>query len=184
MNVWKWLLGTAFSISLSSGLCSRPAEPVNPDANLLVSGKLVRVDEPRSYKGKVVFAEGAHAIVRLAYISGVNGMTGGVSTPPPDILSVTQRIENVKGFPIRYRLEGDPEEVFGFPAHSYGSGGFYTISATVHMGASDELYIGDYLSEYLEVVYGPTSERDIKVLGQEDCDSPNAGGSCLSNKRP
>lgn len=184
MNVWKWLLGTAFSISLSSGLCSQPAEPVNPDANLLVSGKLVRVDEPRSYEGKVVFAEGAHVIVRLAYISGVNGMTGGVSTPPPDILSVTQRIENVKGFPIRYRLEGDPEEVFRFPAHSYGSGGFYTISAAVHMGASDELYIGDYLSEYLEVVYGPTSERDIKVLGQEDCDSPNAGGSCLSNKRP
>ena len=55
MNVWKWLIGIVVSTFLSSsGLCSQPAEPANPDTNLLVSGKLVRVDELYSYKPRVL----------------------------------------------------------------------------------------------------------------------------------
>lgn len=188
MSTWRLLVATLVLFVIPS--CSVFSQPVkatssSPESNLLVSGKLVRVDEPRSYKGKAVFTEDAHAVVTLAYISGVNGMTGGAGTAGEhDILEVTQRIEGIKGFPIHFRLEGDPEEVFRFPANEYGRGGFYAISAVVHMGSSDKLYVGDFLSEYLEVVYGPTTERDIKMLGQEDCESPNAGGSCLSDKRP
>lgn len=116
MNIRKWPVGIVLSTFLLNGFVGsqQPAEPMKPNANLLVSGKLIRVDEPYSYKGKAAFTEDAHAVVRLYYVPGVD--FGG-----PSEVSVVQRIEGVKGFPIHYRLEGDPEKVFRFPAHSQRS---------------------------------------------------------------
>ena len=184
VNLWKYFIGIVIStFLLSGGAYSQAAEPTNLDADLLVSGKIVRSKESFDYKGPVTFPKDAHALVTLTYVSGVNGMTGGTGPVVPGILSVTQKIENVKGFPIAFRLEGSPEEVFRFPAHSYGTGGYYSVSATVYMGTEDELYIGDFDNAFLNVVYGPTTGVQLKLSRVEDCSSSKPAAFCASEKR-
>ena len=188
MTIRKWLVGvTAFVLFSSCSVFSQPAKPVGspPKSNLLVSGELVRSKESYDFKGRVVFAEDAYAVVTLTYVSGIIDMTGGAGTVvEPDVLSVTQRIGGIKSFPIRFHLEGDPKEVFRFPAHDYGHGGYYSLSAEVFMGADDKLYIGDFSDVFLDVVYGPTSGVQLKLSRVEDCDSLEPSAVCSYNKRP
>jgi len=178
MSGWKWLTGAVIFTLLSS--CSVRPGPVEPggsnnDPNLLVSGEIVRLNEPRSYQGEAVFREGAHAVVTLSHYVGVDG-------PADD--SVTQRVEGITGFPIPFRIEGDPKRFFARPSFGYGSSSYYTVSATVYMGAGDELYIGDFVTDRLYEVDGPTSGMRIGVTGLERCGSPDGGGACAESERP
>ncbi len=175
----KCLIGLA-ALALLSG-CSTTPNPVDSggsngepkDPTLLASGQIVRVDTQHSYQGETTFTEGTHAVVTLCSMEGMDA--------PCETLS-TQRIEGVDSFPIPYRLEGNPEEVFSQPGAGYYV--YYLVRATVYMGAGDELYIGDFSDNIWNEIDGPTSELDIRVSGLERCGSPEGGGACASNERP
>lgn len=152
----------------SCGVRPAPVEPGVDDPNLLVSGEVVRVDTPHSYNGDAAFTKDAHAVVTLEYADGFDALG--------EILA-TQRIEDVDAFPISFRLEGNPEEVFKRK-------GYYLVDATVYMGASDEIYIGDFLGEIWNEIDGPTPEMRIKVNGLERCGTPECGGGCATRERP
>lgn len=145
-----------------------PAKPGVDNSNLLVSGEVVRINTPHSYTGEPAFTKAAHAVVTLGYAEGFDG--------PGEIL-VTQRIKEIDAFPIAFRLEGDPKAVFN-------RRGYYLVAATVYMGTSDELYIGDFSDNIWNEIDGPTSEMKIRVSGLERCGTPESGGGCATRKRP
>ena len=103
----------------------------------------------------------------LEYAEGFDG--------PGEILA-TQRIEGIDAFPISFRLEGDPKATFN-------RRGYYLVAATVYMGASDELYIGDFSNNIWNEIDGPTSDMKIRVSGLERCGTPDSGGGCATRER-
>lgn len=157
-----------FMLLASCSLRPAPVEPGNNDPNLLVSGEVVQVETSHSYTGEPAFTEDAHAIVTLEYVEGFDALG--------EVLA-KQRIEDIDAFPISFRLEGDPKATFN-------RRGYYLVAATVYMGASDELYIGDFSDNIWNEVDGPTSEMKIRVSGLEQCGTPESGGGCATRERP
>ena len=133
-----------------------------------MSGEVVRVDTEFSYNGEVNFREGAHAVVTLCYVQ--------LADAPCGVLA-TQRIENVRAFPVPFLLEGDPTTVFS-------RDGDYLVSATVYMGPSDEVYIGDFFDEIYDNIEGPTPNFQIRATGLERCNTSESGGACATRERP
>lgn len=171
MNTFKWLAATAIFILLSA--CRTHSQNVElvsskPGDNLLVSGQLVRSNDPHSYRGKVMFTEKSHAVVTLCYLPGMDASCKRLAV---------QRIEGITGFPISFRLGGDPIKVFSRP------GGYYLLNAAVYMGIGDELYVGDFVDDIWHEIDGPTSKKNINVTGLEHCSSAGAGGACATRRR-
>lgn len=169
MNLGKQLLGVlACTLLAACGGSPEPVpnEPENP--RLLVSGEVVRVDTEFSFSGEANFREGAHAVVTLCYLPGADATCEPVAT---------QRIENVKAFPLPFLLEDDAETAFSRP-------GDYLVDATVFMGTSDELYIGDFYDEIYDDIEGSTTDFRIRVSGLERCGTPESGGACATRERP
>ena len=176
MNSWKWLAKvTALVLFSIWNAYSQTAESKNSniESDLLVSGKIVPItDEPFVYRGQTTFTKETHAVVTLTHVyDGVNE------------ISLTQRIAHVAGFPILFRLEGNSKKFFARPGGSYPVN-YYAISATVYMGAGDEVYIGDYMTDTLYELNGPVSGKAIRVTGLEACGSPSGGGACATERRP
>ena len=170
MNVWKWFAGIAIFALLAG--CNVQPETVTPgnsnDSKLLVSGEIVRVETAYSYQGAANFTSEAHAVVTLCYMVGFDA--------PCETLA-TQRIEGVKAFPVPFLLEGKPDEVFS-------RGGYYLVFATVYMGASDQLYVGDFSDNIWNQIEKPTTDIKIRVSGLERCGAPGGGGGCAEGERP
>ncbi|CAA9568830.1 MAG: hypothetical protein AVDCRST_MAG86-1464 [uncultured Truepera sp.] len=158
------------SVNPSPGVPEKPTDPSTLPPNLLVSGDIVRLQEPRSYQGEANFREGAYAVVELCYMTGVEGSCEELAT---------QRIDRVEAFPISYRLEGDPKRVF-----SRSLEGYYLLSAVVYMDAGDRLYVGDFINDIWEEVDGPTIRRRLRVTGLELCGTLESGGACTDETRP
>lgn len=170
MNTKKWMI-VALACALLSG-CGAELEPVGPDSSdnpkLLVSGEIVRVDTEFSYNGEANFREGTHAVVTLCYVPLADA---------PCESTVIQRIDSVSAFPIPFLLEGDPATFFSRP-------GDYIIGATVYMGSSDEIYIGDFSDNVYNDIEGSTPNFNIRVSGLERCNTPESGGACATRERP
>ncbi len=174
---WVQIVSFAFfsalsgcSVNPSPGVPKKPTDPSTLPPNLLVSGDIVRLQEPRSYQGEANFREGAYAVVELCYMSSMDSLCEELAT---------QTIEGVEAFPIPYRLEGDPKRVFSRPSE-----GHYLLSAVVYMDAGDRLYVGDFISDIWEEVDGPTMRRRLRVTGLELCGTPESGGACTNESRP
>ncbi len=165
---------TAFVFLSSYSVYAQTTKPIgsNPKANVLVSGEIASItDEPHIYQGEAVFTKGAHAVVTLSYYEGFN------------VFTRTHRIGQIKGFPISFQVKGDPKKFFARPGGSY-PGNFYAISATVYLGAGDKVYIGDFMTDILYQVKGPTPGQKIMVTGLEACSTPGGGGACAEDRRP
>ena len=167
-HVSKYWLVVGLALLASCSVRPAPAEPGVDDPNLLVSGEVVRVNTPHSYTEEPAFTEDAHAVVTLEYIEGFDALG--------EVLA-RQRIEDVDAFPISFRLKGNSEKTFN-------RRGYYLVDATVYMGASDELYIGDFSDNIWNEIDGPTSEMKIRVSGLERCGTPESGGGCATRERP
>ncbi len=161
----------ALACALLAG-CGVEPEPVGPDSSdnpkLLVNGEIVRIDTEFSYKGEANFREGAPAVVTLCFMP--------LADAPCESL-VIQRIDDVSAFPIPFLLEGDPTTFFSRP-------GDYVIGATVYMGPSDEIYIGDFSDNIYNDIGGPTPDFSVRVSGLERCSTPESGGACATRERP
>lgn len=166
----RWM-SAVFVCALLVG-CGAEPKPIGPgnsdDPKLLVSGEIVRVDMEFSYNGEADFREGAHAVVTLCYLPFADA--------PCETLA-TQEIESIEAFPIPFLLEGDSKTAFS-------RRGNYLVDATVYMGPSDELYIGDFFDEIWDEVSEPTSGMKIVTSGLERCNTSESGGACATRERP
>lgn len=134
-------------------------------ANVLVQGDIIYVrGEPFTYPGGFKFTEGSHAVVQLYY--SVSALGDG----PVELVAET-RIENITGFPLSYRIAGDPKTAFARQ-------GDYFLFVDVFSGAGDKAVVGDLTNEMYTPVPSPSANVEVKVIGLEACDSPDAGGVC------
>ncbi len=175
MDTRKWLLPVGVSVLLLIGsVRSQDVKSIDSDlkSNVLVSGEIAPItNEPHIYQGETVFTEDAHAVVTLAYYEGFS------------VFKRTHRIPEIKGFPISFQVKGDPKKFFARPGGSYPSN-YYSISATVYLGVGDKVYIGDFMTDILYQVNGPTPGQKIMVTGLEACSTPGGGGACATEQRP
>ena len=136
------------------------------DPNLLVRGNIIYAQrEPYTNPEPFRFTEDSHAVVRLYYSWSALG------DAPSELVAETT-LEDLSGFPLEYRLEGDAEAVFA-------RRGDYFIDVEAFSGAGDEPVVGDLISEYYTPVPSPGAAVEVRVTGLEPCDSPDAGGYCL-----
>ncbi len=134
--------------------------------NLLVQGNIVYVQgEPFTNPEAFKFTEDSHAVVQLHYSASALG-------DGPVELVAEIRVENITGFPLAYRIKGDPELVFARQ-------GDYFLQVKVFSGAGNEAAVGDLTNEVYTPVPAPGANVEVKLTGLEACGSPNSGGFCL-----
>ncbi|TAF31367.1 MAG: hypothetical protein EAZ57_05525 [Cytophagales bacterium] len=78
----------------------------------------------------------------------------------------------IKSLPCEVNIEFDSKD---FP-----DGRTLRISAVLHLGAGNETYVGDLISEYQTTVNQEADSVNILLFGMEDCKSANAGGFCTT----
>lgn len=145
----------------------RQPDPPTPD--YLVQGSIIQLrGEPNTYDGEFVFTENSHAIVQLWYSPSYFG------DGPKELLTETT-IEPIADFPIPFRLEGDPEEVFEREGDYYLLVGVFSGDG----GPTGETFaVGDLINEVYTSVEKPGADVRVEVTGLEACGS-DAGGACV-----
>ena len=159
-------------IFLALSACIPPPTTSKQSSDTLVQGKIKYVqNEPFTHPTAFEFTQDSHAVIGLYY--SVSALGDG----PSELVAETE-IKNITGFPIAYRINGEPEAAFS-------KRGDYFLRAEIFSGAGNKLAVGDLISESFTPVVSSLftasdlSAVEIAVTGLESCDSPDVGGFCL-----
>ena len=147
----------------------QPSELADP--NLLVRGNLVYAQGESNTSSKPFeFTEDSHAIVQLWWSTGPS-----VADVPAELVALAT-LEDVSGFPIEYRLEGNAEETFARRGEYYLNVGVFSGDG----GPTGEKFaVGDLTNETYTLVSGLGSAVEVELTSLESCSSPGADGPCV-----
>lgn len=120
---------------------------------------------PHSLNDSFIVTKDTHLIVTLSYAPFADG-------PSEKILS--EDFTNIGGLPFTLEIAGELEKLFNKR--------LYNISAIVYNHSGNEVAVGDLVSEIITEVQADSRNIEVQVFGMEDCNAPNAGGFCTSNR--
>lgn len=128
--------------------------------DVLVRGRIERLEVPTSYNGPVTL--GSDSVARI-------GLYAAVLADAPATLLVEQVLSPAPALPFEFALRGRPDP-------SSQAQHYVIVEVKQH---SPAWTLGDLTSEEPKVIEPPADNVVIRVTGLQACDAPHEGDFCI-----